>query len=90
MNTYARKALKLFLFLVTTLTGVSTTHSAEYYIYRDPKGVLVISNQKPAPDSEIIKQRTLVDEAEREPQEQPGAEKPPSGNSDSLNSTPQH
>jgi hypothetical protein len=32
-------------------------NAAEYYIYRDPKGGLVISNQKPPPESQVITQR---------------------------------
>ena len=66
MNTYARTALRLLL-LVTTLTGVSTAQSADYFIYRDAKGVLVISNQKRPEDSHIIGQESLPDEAESEP-----------------------
>ena len=46
MNIYARSALSAF-FLLSTLAGVPATHSGEYYIYRDSKGTLVISNQKP-------------------------------------------
>jgi len=41
-------------------------YAGEYYIYRDSKGVLVISNQKPPPGSKIIKQQTLFDTAEGE------------------------
>jgi hypothetical protein len=55
------------LFLVTILTGVATAHSADYFIYRDVKGVLVISNQKPPERSHIIRQESLPDEAESEP-----------------------
>jgi hypothetical protein len=54
MNIYARSALSVFL-LLSTLIGVPATHSAEYYIYHDPAGKLVISNSKPPPGSKIIK-----------------------------------
>ena len=63
MNIYARSAL---IGLFVTCTGVPRVHSAEYYIYRDSKGVLVISNQKPPAGSQIIRQRTLPDEADNE------------------------
>jgi len=62
MNIYARAALSGF-FLVT-LTDAPATHSGEYYIYREPHGRLVISNQKPPPGSQIIRQRTLSDDRE--------------------------
>ena len=65
MNNYARSALSAF-FLLSTLAGVPATHSGEYYIYRDSKGILVISNQKPPPGSYVIRQRTLADEADHE------------------------
>jgi len=60
MNIYARSALSAFL-LLSTLTGVPATESAEYYIYRHPDGRLVLSNQKPPPGSKIIKQQSLPD-----------------------------
>ena len=63
MNIYARSAL---IGLFVTCTGVPRIHSAEYYIYRDSESVLVISNQKPPPGSQIIRQRTLPDEADNE------------------------
>jgi hypothetical protein len=62
MNIYARAASAFC--LLSTLAGVPATHSAEYYIYRDAKGVLVISNQKPPLGSELIRQRTLPDDAD--------------------------
>jgi len=77
MNIYARSALSACL-LVSLLTGVPATHSAEYYIYRDPKGVLVISNQKPPPGSLILKYRNYPDAGESEaPQDQPRPEERP-------------
>ena len=66
MNISARSALGAF-FLLSTLTGVPLGHSGEYYIYRDVKDGLVISNQKPPPGSQIIRQRTFPDEADNEP-----------------------
>jgi hypothetical protein len=65
MNIYARSAL--IGFFVFSLTGVLL--AGDYYIYRDSKGLLVISNQKPPAGSQIIRQRTLPDEAENEPAE---------------------
>jgi len=72
MNIYARSAL---IGLFVTFTGVPAIHSGEYYIYRDIKGVLVISNQKPPPGSKIIKQQSLPDVVETDnPQVQDGFE----------------
>ena len=66
MNIYARTASAFC--LLSTLTGVPATHSGEYYIYRESKGVPVIGNQKPPAASKIIKQQTLADEMDAEPQ----------------------
>ena len=38
----------------------------EYFIDRDARGGLVISNQKPPPGSTIIRQRMLPDEADND------------------------
>ena len=77
MNIYARSAL---IGLFVTFTGAPAIHSGEYYIYRDIKGVLVISNQKPPPGSKIIKQQSLPDLAESDnPQVQDGFETQPNG-----------
>jgi hypothetical protein len=62
MNIYARSAL--IGFFAFSVTGVLL--AGDYYIYRDSKGLLVISNQKPPAGSQIIRQRTLPDEAENE------------------------
>jgi hypothetical protein len=45
------------LFLV--LTFPTQSQSEEYYIYRDPNGKLVISNNHPPPGSTIIKRQNL-------------------------------
>ena len=45
---------------------VGGAQAAEYFIYRDPKGVLVISNQKPPAGSKIIKQQNMPDLADSE------------------------
>ena len=66
MNIYARSAL---IGLFVTFTGVPAIHSDEYYIYRDIKGLLVISNQKPPPGSIIIKQQTLEDTVDSDTQQ---------------------
>ena len=82
MNIYARSAL---IGLFVTFTGVPAIHSDEYYIYRDIKGLLVISNQKPPPGSKIIKQQTLPDTAEGETTlVQDGKEMRPNGHATPL------
>ena len=45
-------------FFFNLLIGFFTekADAGEYYIYRDSTGVLVISNQKPPPGSEILEQ----------------------------------
>jgi len=86
MNIYARAALS-GLFLLT-LTGVPAAHSGEYYIYRDPNGRLVISNQKPPPGSQILRQRTLPDDPESMvPQAQGGGEPERKDEASASNST---
>jgi hypothetical protein len=40
----------------------------DYYIYRDAKGALVLSNQKPPENSKIIKQVTYTEPAEAKTQ----------------------
>jgi hypothetical protein len=70
-------------FCLYMLIGFMATEvqAGEYYIYRDSKGVLVISNQKPPPGSQIIKQQSLSDLAESEnPQVQDSLETQPNGN----------
>jgi len=80
MNIYARSAL---IGLFVTCAGVSRTYSGEYYIYRDAKGVLVISNQNPPPGSLILKYRTYPDAGETEPPEdQPRPEEHPKEQAD--------
>jgi hypothetical protein len=60
-------------------------HGGEYYIYRDSKGGLVLSNQKPPPDSKIIKQQTLPDLADVETaQVQERNDQRPNGNANPL------
>ena len=75
------------LYLLTGLTATQA-YSGEYFIYQDPKGGLVISNQKPLPGSKIIKQQSLPDLAESEtPQLQDGFETQPNGKPYSKPST---
>ena len=52
----------LFLGLALPTRG----HAGEYYIYQDPNGKLVISNQQPPPGSNIRKQQTLPDISDSE------------------------
>ena len=68
---------------ICLLVGLTATrlHAGEYFIYQDAKGRLIISNQKPPPDSKIIKQQTLPDLADVETvQVQEGNEMRPKGN----------
>jgi len=70
-------------FCLYMLIGFVATEvqSGDYYIYRDPNGVLVISNKKPPPGRKIIKQQSLSDLAESEnPQVQAGSTTQPKGN----------
>ena len=63
MNNFARASLIGFSFYI--LSGMAAQVAAgEYYVYRDSRGALIISNQKPPPGSTIIKQQTLSDEAD--------------------------
>jgi hypothetical protein len=58
-------------------------HSEEYYIYQDPSGKLVISNQTPPPGSKIIKQQNLPEATESQTQPTQGADDvQPKGDSD--------
>ena len=75
MNTFARSALIGFFVICS---GVPARSLAEYHIYRDAKGVLVISNQKPPEGSQIIGQRTLPAEAGSEPARPQNGNDPPS------------
>ena len=77
-------------FCLYMLIGFVATASqaGEYYIYRDSKGVLVISNQKPPPGSKIIKQQSLPELAESDnSQVQDGFETQPNGKPNSKPST---
>ena len=70
-------------FCLYILIGFLATEvqSGDYYIYRDPNGVLVISNKKPPPGSKIIKQQSLPDLLEtKNPQVQDSLETQPNGN----------
>ena len=70
-----------FCFCVLTGFAARQAHAGEYYIYRDSNGVLVISNNKPPPDSKNIKQQSLPDLLETEnPQVQGSLETQPNGN----------
>jgi len=60
-------------------------HSEDYYIYQDPNGKLVISNQVPPPGSKIIKQQNLPEATESQTQPTQGADDAqPKGDSDGL------
>jgi hypothetical protein len=68
---------------ICLLVGFTATrlHAGEYFIYQDSKGRLIISNQKPPPDSKMIKQQSLPDVVETEnPRIQDGFETQPNGN----------
>jgi hypothetical protein len=76
--------LALCFYMLVGFTAMKA-HASEYFIYYDSKGGLVVSNQKPPPDSKIIKQQTLPDTAEGEtvqegnpqPNQNPNPSKPP-------------
>ena len=75
MKTRLLKLAACFYVLVG-LAFTAQIHAAEYYIFQDPQGKLVISNQKPPPGSKNIKQRTYSDTAPSEaPQVQEQSEK---------------
>ena len=62
-NNFARSTL--IGFSLCALLSAATAQAAEdYYIYKDSKGSLVISNQKPPSDSKILKQVTFTEPAE--------------------------
>ena len=48
------------------LVVAAQAHAVEYYIYRDSKGGLVSSNQKPPAGSQIIKQHNFPEVADSE------------------------
>ena len=60
-HTHAHTTLIFILAFTSLLVSLPLQQgtAAEYYIYRDSKGGLVISNQKPPPGSQIIRQRDL-------------------------------
>ena len=57
----ARTTLKLVLSFswLIALAVVRPGYAGDYYIYQDPNGKLVISNNAPPPGSKIIKKETL-------------------------------
>ena len=62
MNTIARLfSVGFFLFALGAASGANAM-AEEYYIYRDAKGGLVLSNQKPPAGSTIIKQITISEQ----------------------------
>jgi hypothetical protein len=84
----ARITLILTLVFASLLVSlpVQQGNAAEYYIYRDPTGRLVISNQKPPLGSQIIRQRDFPEangsqvqqtNANNEAQSNGGMEGPP-------------
>ena len=64
MNIFARTTSACL--PLSTLTRIPATSSAEYYMCGDTKGVLMISNRKPADDSQVIRQKTISEEAEND------------------------
>ena len=62
----ARATLLGFCFYLLIGFVDKQAHGGEYYIYRDSKGELVLSNQKPPPGSNIIKQQIVPDSADTE------------------------
>jgi hypothetical protein len=70
----ARAALiSLFLGLAVVMPG----QAEDYYIYQTPNGAVVITNQKPPPESKITKRITFPDAPDNEaPQNQPTDKQP--------------
>lgn len=58
MKTHLVRLAFCFLALIC-LVLASQVQAGEYYIYHDPAGKVVISNQRPPAGSKIIKQETL-------------------------------
>jgi hypothetical protein len=46
--------------------SASLAHGAEYFIYRDPAGRIVLSNTTPPPEAEILKRQELQDVSDEE------------------------
>jgi hypothetical protein len=63
LNVRTAIELAIFFFLLIG-PGITQAICGEYFIYKDPKDVLVISNQKPPPGSTIIKQHNFPDFAD--------------------------
>ena len=65
MKSITARATSL-IFSLYLLVGfvAAQAYAGEYYIYRDSTGLLVISNQKPPPESKIIKQHNFPDFAD--------------------------
>jgi hypothetical protein len=81
MDFFITLEIVFWLYLVLGPALPSMGQAEEYYTYRDSAAKLVISNQKPPPDSKIIKQQSLSDLAESEnPQVQTGSTTQPNGN----------
>jgi hypothetical protein len=67
-NINAREALQIVFsgWCLVTLLLVGQAYGGDYYTYRDLSGILVISNNKPSPGSEIIKKETLPEVTDQE------------------------
>jgi len=67
--------------LYALLCTAAAQAAEDYYIYRDSKGALVLSNQKPPADSKILKQVTFTEPAETKAPE-PEAQSQPQRNAE--------
>ena len=73
METILRIGLVICFYVFSASALVTHGHAAEYaeyYIYKDPYGRLVISNKLPLDRSRILKQHHLREPAEEVPQPQ--------------------
>lgn len=62
--------LKIFcLFGFIALAAITDCSAGDYYIYQDPGGKLVLSNNAPPPGSKIIKKETLAEVTDQEIEE---------------------
>ena len=65
-----RATLKLFcIFGFIALAAITDSSAGDYYIYQEPTGKLVLSNNAPPPGSKIIKKETLSEVTDQEIEE---------------------
>jgi hypothetical protein len=74
-NRRATLNLAIWFAFFLVLAVAAQSHAEDYNVYRTPNGALVISNQKPPPWSQIIKQLNLPESHQaQEPDSQPNVQ----------------